>query len=550
MIVRGTQTSEFGRVLSTPALEFAAALHSEFETELRTVLHGRQVSRSRSDVGRLPASGQPVSVQSASGESDEDPRTMPGFRVVGAGQDVCSSPDTPAGTADADVPRTAGISGDTSRGTDSRSTGFVEVVAPALGQQISDALRSGAQLWVADFHTGLSHRWRNVVTAQQNLRAVVRGEAFAVDPHNGHRVSIRTRQMPKVSIRPRDLHAREAHLVWESDSGRRVRSVAGLVDFGLFFFHNAAGLYMRGEHLRVHLPGIETAAEAALWNSVFAYAEDRMGFERGFIRATVQVDTFGGASFLEDILFALREHCETVTTGVRAYMSSLISAARDFADISFDDWTTLNYDEPSVTALLDRAAALSAAHGALFSAEYDSTRPEMTRIRVGDPALVEEARELLNTTCDKVSAGETQPTTDPGRTALIVGARTPNISIDDVHANIRRVLGYTDTYLSGLGEYREDGRIIGTAAAELSHSQLWQWLRNSVELTDGRTFDTTVFTRAVAEELAVVPLHAADYFHEIADMLRETVDHPDFTESFVRLAYDRFLVERAARRAS
>ncbi|PMD01482.1 hypothetical protein, partial [Brevibacterium paucivorans] len=73
-------------------------------------------------------------------------------------------------------------------------------------------------------------------------------------------------------------------------------------------------------------------------------------------------------------------------------MSSLISAARDFADISFDDWTTLNYDEPSVTALLDRAAALSAAHGALFSAEYDSTRPEMTRIRVGDPALVEEAR--------------------------------------------------------------------------------------------------------------------------------------------------------------
>ena len=206
MIVRGTQTSEFGRVLSTPALEFAAALHSEFETELRTVLHGRQVSRSRSDVGRLPASGQPVSVQSASGESDEDPRTMPGFRVVGAGQDVCSSPDTPAGTADADVPHTAGISGDTSRGTDSRSadasTGFVEVVAPALGQQISDALRSGAQLWVADFHTGLSHRWKNVVTAQQNLRAVLRGEAVAVATPHRDPVRLRTREMPEVGLRP------------------------------------------------------------------------------------------------------------------------------------------------------------------------------------------------------------------------------------------------------------------------------------------------------------------------------------------------------------
>lgn len=397
----------------------------------------------------------------------------------------------------------------------------VEIVGPAERLGMIKALNSGARVFVADFEDTLSPTWRNVITGQAALWDAVRRTLNfrSVDGRKNHGLNERTATL---AVRPRGWHLEERGLRFDGDPVS-----ASLVDFGLYFYHNARELMHRGSGPYFHLPKIESHFEARLWNDVFNFAQDRLGIPRGTIRATVSIETLSAAFEMDEILFELREHATGLSMGRRNYLFSLIKSSllANAKKVIFPDRAQLAMTAPFMRAhakLLVATCHRRGAHAigggmAAFvgdPARADEVRADQEREAsdgfdgtcVAHPELVPFADEIftarLGSRPHQKSVEAVDGFTVTSRDLLPSAIEEGKVTDAGVGDNIAVVLRILSSWLQGKGTVVVHDVMEDVATAEIARAELWQWVKLEVSSIEGVKLTRAEFLRRLESERA------------------------------------------------
>ena len=199
----------------------------------------------------------------------------------------------------------------------------VEITGPTDPKMTINALNSGAKVWLADQEDATSPTWKNVIEGQLSLFDAIRGQ-LTYTSAEGKEYAVTAEHTPTIVMRPRGWHLPEKHIQVTDRHGRSMAASGSLVDFGLYFFHNATELIARGRGPYFYIPKIESSEEAKLWDDVFTFSERYVGIPHGTIRATVLIETLPAAFEMEEILFELRDHIAGLNAGRWDYIFSMI----------------------------------------------------------------------------------------------------------------------------------------------------------------------------------------------------------------------------------
>ncbi|QXJ22547.1 malate synthase A [Actinomadura graeca] len=397
----------------------------------------------------------------------------------------------------------------------------VEITGPAEPKTIIDALNSGASGFMACMAEAMTPTWDNLMTAQSALRAATRGE-LAYTAIDGRRWELAP-ERATLHVRPRGWHADEPAFLVDG------APVAGaLLDAGLFLFHSARELVVRGAGPFLYLSKLESYAEAALWREVFVAVEDELGFGRGTIRATVLIETLPAAFEMDEIAFELRDHLTGLSAGRREYLFSTIkflAEQPEFVQLDPARETTTGpfmraYADLLVTTSHRRGAHAIAGMGAFVPDRGGPGVPAAAFERecagrgseaqlgydgtwVAHPDLVPVVRAAFDAVLDgrpnQLDRDHHSPTIT-ARDLLDLPPATCGVSAEDVRVNAAVALGYLATWLAGpvvIGNLMEDA-----VRAEAARTRLWQWVRHGVRTTDGVTVDRELMRSVCRKEAA------------------------------------------------
>jgi malate synthase len=449
----------------------------------------------------------------------------------------------------------------------------VEITGPTDRKMTINACNSGAKVWLADFEDASAPTWENVIGGQLNLISAYERTIDFTDEGSGKSYTLGpVEKMPAVVMRPRGWHLDERHLRVDGE-----QVPGALVDFGLYFFHNAQRLIDMGKGPYFYLPKLESHLEARLWNEIFVFAQDHCGIPQGTVRATVLIETITAAYEMEEILYELRDHASGLNAGRWDYLFSIVKNFRDAgASFVLPDRNSVTMTAPfmrAYTELLVRTCHKRGAHAiggmaafipnrrdpeanekALAKVRADKDReaadgfdgswvahPDLVPVAqesfdavLGDhPNQKERLREEVSVTAAElidVASADAEPTYAGLRNAVQVGTR------------------YIEAWLRGMGAVAIFGLMEDAATAEISRSQIWQWVNAGVVLRDapeGELRVTPELVRRVADEdLAQVREELGDETFEAGEwrrahelLLRVALDEK--YEAFLTLpAYD------------
>ncbi|MFB6555180.1 malate synthase A [Streptomyces sp. NPDC056405] len=411
----------------------------------------------------------------------------------------------------------------------------VEITGPTDRKMTINALNSGAKVWLADFEDASAPTWENVVLGQLNLASAYTRSIDFTDERTGKSYALRPdEELATVVMRPRGWHLDERHLQVD---GRPVPGA--LVDFGLYFFHNAQRLLDLGKGPYFYLPKTESHLEARLWNEVFVFAQDYVGIPQGTVRATVLIETITAAYEMEEILYELRDHAAGLNAGRWDYLFSIVKNFRDGgAKFVLPDRNAVTMTAPfmrAYTELLVRTCHKRGAHAiggmAAFipsrrDAEVNKVAFEKVRAdkdrEAGDgfdgswvahPDLVPIAMESF----DKV-LGDKPNQKDRLREDVDVKA-ADLIAVDSLDAKptyaglvnaVQVGIRYIEAWLRGLGAVAIFNLMEDAATAEISRSQIWQWINAEVVLDNGEQVTAELARKVAAEELANIRAEIGD----------------------------------------
>jgi malate synthase len=429
----------------------------------------------------------------------------------------------------------------------------VEITGPAGDRKmVINAFNSGARIYMADFEDANSPTWLNVVGGQQNLTDAIERTISVETPDKSYRLQD---EVAVLLVRPRGWHLPERRV---EVNGQPVS--ASLFDFGVYLQRNAERLLERGTGPYLYLPKLESHLEARLWNDVFVHAQERIGIPRGTIKATVLIETILAAFEMEEILYELREHSGGLNAGRWDYIFSVIKKFRDREDFLLPDRAQVTMTVPfmrAYTELLVRTCHSRGAHAIGGMAAFIPSRrdPEaneraLERVRddklresgdgfdgtwVAHPDLVPAAKDVFDDALgDKLNQVDRlrDDVTVEAADLLNVPATPGDVTEDGVRTNVSVGVRYLASWLSGAGAAAIDNLMEDAATAEISRSQIWQWVRHGrVDPADVRT---TI--EDVVGELPDDPVvgDARALFEQVA------LAH-DFPEFLTLPAYDRLL---------
>ena len=406
---------------------------------------------------------------------------------------------------------------------------IVEITGPVDRKMIINALNSGADAFMADFEDATAPSWSNLLSGQLNLRDAIRGTISFTEPATGKRYELAAKRATLI-VRPRGLHLPESHMTVDG------KSVPGpLFDAGLFLFHNARALIERGSGPYFYLPKLESAAEAAWWNDVFVHAANELGFPRGVIKATVLIETLPATFQMDEILHALREHAAGLNCGRWDYIFSFIKTRRDDPDAVLPDRAQVGMTQPCMRAYTQLVIRTCHHRGAFAMGGMAAQIPvkndpagnavALERVRadkvreatdghdgtwVAHPALVSVAREAFaaNMTGDN-QLGRLREDVNVTAADLLqtpTGTRTE----EGVRLNVRVGLQYIEAWLRGNGAVPLYNMMEDAATAEISRTQLWQWIAHRATLDDGRVVTREIVQQLVPEELVRIRTEIGD----------------------------------------
>ncbi|MEV7796708.1 malate synthase A [Streptomyces sp. NPDC087512] len=411
----------------------------------------------------------------------------------------------------------------------------VEITGPTDRKMTINALNSGARVWLADFEDASAPTWENVVLGQLNLTAAYTRTIDFTDERTGKSYALRpNEELATVVMRPRGWHLEERHLQVD---GRPVPGA--LVDFGLYFFHNAQRLLDLGKGPYFYLPKTESHLEARLWNDVFVFAQDYVGIPQGTVRATVLIETITAAYEMEEILYELRDHASGLNAGRWDYLFSIVKNFRDGgAKFVLPDRNAVTMTAPfmrAYTELLVRTCHKRGAHAIGGMAAFIPSRKDaevnkvaFEKVRadkdreandgfdgswVAHPDLVPIAMESF----DKV-LGDRPNQKDRLREDVDVKA-ADLIAIDSLDAKptyaglvnaVQVGIRYIEAWLRGLGAVAIFNLMEDAATAEISRSQIWQWINAEVVLDNGEQVTAELARKVAAEELENIRAEIGD----------------------------------------
>jgi len=430
----------------------------------------------------------------------------------------------------------------------------VEITGPVDRKMIINALNSGANVYMADFEDSNSPTWRNNIEGQVNLKDAVAGTIGFTSPE-GKKYALNERTST-LMVRPRGWHLVEKHM---GVDGAPVS--ASLFDFGLFFHHNARALLKNGSGPYFYLPKLENHLEARLWNDVFKRAQEALGISHGTIRATVLIETILAAFEMDEILYELRDHSAGLNCGRWDYIFSFIKKFRQRPDFVLPDRSQVTMDRAFLEAyvkLLIKTCHRRGVHAmggmaAQIPIKNDPAANEeaLGKVRadklrevkaghdgtwVAHPGLVAIARDLFNKHMD------TPHQIDMKRTDVRVSA-TDLLAIPDgeitergVRANISIGIQYLDAWLRGSGCVPLYNLMEDAATAEISRSQVWQWVRHRAAVSGGGAITPDLVRTTIREERGRLP--GTPSLGLACDLFERMMTSEDFPEFLTLVAYE------------
>ncbi|MEV0969347.1 malate synthase A [Microtetraspora glauca] len=442
----------------------------------------------------------------------------------------------------------------------------VEITGPVDRKMTINALNSGAKVWLADFEDANSPTWENTVSGQLNLRAALDrtidfetgGKTYALRPDE---------ELATVVVRPRGWHLPEKHVLVDGEE-----MSASLLDFGLYFFHCAERQIAKGRGPYFYLPKMESHLEARLWNDVFVRAQELRGIPRGTIRATVLIETYPAAFEMEEILYELREHSAGLNAGRWDYLFSVIKKFRTRGrEFLLPERNAVTMTAPfmrAYTELLVRTCHKRGAHAIGGMAAFIPSRrdPEVNKVAlekvradktresgdgfdgswVAHPDLVPVCREVFDGVLGDRPNQLDRLREDVRVTAedLLSVSKTPGeITEAGLRNNVDVALRYLAAWVGGLGAVAIHNLMEDAATAEISRSQIWQWIHNDIELADtGTPVTRELVERIIGEELdkiAAEPGYDDKLYAEATALFKEVALDDDFAEFLTLPAYAR-----------
>lgn len=434
----------------------------------------------------------------------------------------------------------------------------VEITGPTERKMMINALNSGAKVFMADFEDALSPTWENVIDGQINCSDAIRR---TIEFHNPDgRVYKLNDVTATLLIRPRGWHLVEKHVLVDDEP-----ISASMFDFGLYMFRNAQELLDRGSGPYFYLPKLESHLEARLWNDVFVAAQEQLGVPHGTIRATVLIETILGALEMEEILYEIRDHAAGLNAGRWDYIFSAIKKFARRDDTVLPDRGQVTMTVPfmrAYTELMVRTCHKRGAHAIGGMAAFIPNRrdPEVTenalrkvqedKLRefsdgcdgtwVAHPDLVPTVLDVADEFFgdkpnQKERLREDVNVTDAQITA--VGVPGGTITEAGVRLNVSVALQYMDAWLNGNGAAAINNLMEDAATAEISRSQIWQWLHHNAALDDGRPITREMYTQIRAEELEKLGGAGASRYGEAAQLLDQLCLSGEFLDFLTLPAY-------------
>ena len=522
------------QILTSEAIDFLTDLHVRFSGRRHDLLLGRQHRRTRFSNG-----ADPDFLPLTAGI-----RADPSWRVAGPGP-----------------------------GLEDRR---VEITGPTDRKMTVNALNSGAKVWLADMEDATSPTWANVIGGQASLFDAIRGQVDFTSPEGKeYRVGDET---PTIVFRPRGWHLTEKHLEFTDRAGQSCAASASLVDAGLYLFHNAHALIDSGRGPYLYLPKLESHLEARLWDEMFRFTETYLGLRYGTIRATVLIETITAAFEMEEILYELRDHCAGLNAGRWDYIFSVIKNFRargprfvlpDRGSVTMTVPFMKAYTELLVATCHKRGAQ---AIGGMSAFIPDRRDPEVTaaalaQVRadkqreagqgydgtwVAHPDLVPVAREVFDDALGDRIDQRHRLREDVQVTAAQLldipsagGAEPGAVSDAGLRGNVSVGVRYLEAWLRGIGAVAIDHLMEDAATAEISRSQVWQWVHQEVVTAEGTRIDAARVEDVLTDVLAEQKRWDGDRFDDAADLFRQVALADDFPTFLTVPAYTQFLVEHA-----
>ena len=509
--ISGSISKEFAQILSPETLDFVAKLHRKFESRRQELLARRAERQKQFDAGAKPDFlAETKSIRESDWQVAEQPRDMLDRRV--------------------------------------------EITGPTDRKMVINALNCGASTFMADFEDANCPTWHNMVDGQINLRDAVRRTITFEQGGKQYRLNDSTAVLIP---RPRGWHLDEKHVTVD---GRPV--AGGVFDFALFFFHNAKELLKRGSAPYFYLPKMESHLEARLWNDIFVFAQKELGIPVGTIRATALIETVVAAFEMDEILYELREHSAGLNIGRWDYIFSCIKKFRANKDFCLADRAQVTMLAPFMRAYAlllvktchRRNAPAMGGMAAQIPIKHDPVANEaaLEKVRqdklrevtdgcdgtwVAHPGLVPVAKAVF----DKHMPTPNQYTRQ--RPDVTVTAKQlldfqPERPITEagLRNNISVGIQYVAAWLAGNGCVPVYNLMEDAATAEISRSQVWQWIRSPKGvLEDGRKVTPELFAKLLGEELAKVRSAGAEGKLEEAAKLFEQITTDDQYVEFLTL---------------
>jgi malate synthase len=480
--LNGTLDAAFEDVLTPGALAFVAALQREFGGRRDQLLHARAKRRARLAAGEML-------------DFLEDTR-----KVRESDWTVAPTP--------ADMQQR-----------------WVEITGPTDRKMMINALNSGADGFMADFEDANAPTWRNMVEGHINLRDAI-DQTITYRSPDGRRYELED-DPATLLVRPRGWHLPERHLLIDS------KPVSGsLFDFGLYFFHCTGSLLSNGSGPYLYLPKLESHLEARLWNDVFCFAQDELGVPRGTIKATVLIETLPAAFEMDEILYELREHSAGLNAGRWDYIFSAIKCFPQRPEMVLPDRGDVTMTVPFMRAYTELLAATCHGRGAHamggMAALIPSRRDEAANAKaldavradkerevgqgydgtwVAHPDLVPVAREVfeqgLSGAPNQVERRRDDVQVD-AKDLLDLQATPGQITEAGLRTDVNVGFQYVSFWLSGRGAAAINSLMEDAATAEISRSQIWQWVHHGSKLEDGRTVTADLVREVLDEETAKI----------------------------------------------
>ncbi len=433
----------------------------------------------------------------------------------------------------------------------------VEITGPVEAKMVINAFNSGADSYMTDFEDSNAPSWTNQIQGQINLKAAIRRTlTLTQQSPAGTKTYKLNDKIATLQVRPRGWHLDEKHVLVD---GKRVSG--GIFDFALFLFHNGKEQVARGAGPFFYLPKMESHLEARLWNDIFVMAQDEVGLAQGTIKGTVLIETILAAFEMEEILYELRDHSAGLNAGRWDYIFSCIKKFKVDKNFCLADRAKVTMTAPFMRAYAllllktchKRGAPAIGGMSALIPIKNDPVKNETAMAGiiadkrrdatdgydggwVAHPGLVEPSmKEFVAVLGDRLNQFDKQkPEVDVKAADLLNFQPETPITEAGLRMNIGVGIHYLGAWLAGNGCVPIHNLMEDAATAEISRSQVWQWIRSPKGvLDDGRKITAELVKTLVPEELAKIKADGfVGKFDRAADI---------FTQMSTQEAFEEFL---------